>query len=177
MEYQYTPGYRERKVSAKIAAAELDRIKQEKGALTAPSVFEAAKPDDAALHPEFIWDGEMAVRELGLIRARSLIRAVQIRPAEGSDEPERRVWVHVAPEKGRSDEKAGEYVYIEDAVQHIDIFERALTELQRKVDAASEALNELKRAAEGTSDERQKAVVALAVQGFGAVREALAILR
>lgn len=172
--YGFKNGFRARAVKADVVAAELERIKEENGALTAEDVFESARPKTAPLHAEFEWDGKAAVRELGLIRARSLIRAVVV-VKEQPEEAPRRVWVHVG-EEGKPN-KPGEYERVDVVVQNVDLFERALTDLQRKFDAASEALAELRRAAEDGGQPDRLAAISLAVQGFGAVREALAVLR
>lgn len=173
--YRFTPGFRPRSVKdAAVLNAELARIKEADDGLTSEGVFEASRPKDAPLHGEFIWDGKAAVRELGLIRARQLIRAVVV-VDERQEEPPRRVYVHLPSEdKAKS---AGTYERIDVVVQHVDLYETALANLQRKFDAAAEALEELRRAAQGTDNADRLAAIGLAVQGFGAVREALAILK
>lgn len=174
MSYEFKTGFRAKAIKAEIAAVELERIKEEQGALTAEGVFEAARPKTAPLHGEFEWDGKAAIHELGLIRARSIIRAVVLVSAE-EETPSQRVWVHVGKE-GKPSE-AGKYEKLDVVVQNVALFERALNDLQRKFNAASEALAELRRAAEDGGQPDRLAAIGLAVQGFGAVREALAILR
>lgn len=172
--YQFRPGFRAKAVKADVVAAELERIKEANGALTSEAVFEAARPKTAPLHGEYVWDGKEAVRQLGLIRSREIIRAVVVVRAE-AEEPPRRIWVHVPSEANPSG--PGEYERMDVVVQHIDQFERALSHLQQKFDAAAEALEDLRRAAHGTDNADRLAAIGLAVQGFGAVREALAILK
>lgn len=174
MKHAYRSGFRARAVKPDVAASELERIKATEGALTAEAVFEAAKPKAAPLHDEFVWDGKEAVRELGLIRARQIIRSVVVIPEESS-EPPRPVYVFV-PDAAKP-HGPGVYERPEVIVQHVDLYERALSNLQRHFDAAAEALNDLRRVADGRQDQDRLAAIGLAVQGFGAVREALAILK
>jgi hypothetical protein len=173
--YEFRSGFRAKAVKADVVAAELERIQQENGALTSDAVFEVAKPEDAPLHPEYVWDGDEAVRQLGLIRSREIIRAVVVKIDSEAPEPARRVWVHVPNEDKPNG--PGEYEKITTVVQHIDQFERALSDLQRKFDAAAEALDELRHAAQAGDNPERLAAIGLAVQGFGAVREALALLK
>lgn len=173
--YQFRAGFRAKAIKADVAASELERIKQENGTLTSEAVFEAAKPKTAKLHSEYVWDGKEAVKQLGLIRSREIIRAVVVVPKPETQEPARRIWVHVPDEMKPNG--PGEYEKISAVVQHVDQYERALSDLQRKFDAAAEALNELQQAAQGSATPDRLAAIGLAVQGFGAVREALAILR
>lgn len=169
---RFRAGFRARGIKPDVMSDELARIKDEQGVLTSEAVFEAAKPKDAVLHSEFVWDGKTAIRELGLIRARSIIRAVIV--IEG-DEPSHAEWTFVPDAEAPAG--PGEYELTEVVVQHVDLYERAVTNLQRKFDAAAEALDELRRAAQGTADADRLAAINLAVQGFGVVREALAILK
>lgn len=173
-DYRFRPGFRARAVTAGAAAGALEAL-HAAGPLTASAVFEAAKPKGAVLHGEFEWDGQTAIRELGLMRAREIIRAVIVVPTAASA-PARHVYVHVESEAAGLS-RGGRYELLETVVGRPDLYEQALTALQRKFDAASQALDELRAAAEGTSAPDRLAAIGLAVQGFGAVREALAILR
>jgi hypothetical protein len=152
----------------------LARIREDAGALTAEGVFVAAMPEDAVLHGEFEWDGQKAIRELGLIRARNVIRSVVVRNVE-SDEAPHRVYTHIVSES--PGQRAGVYEPMTVVVQSPDLYERALTNLQRKFDAAAESLEELRALASASGQPDRLAAIGLAVQGFGAVREALALLK
>jgi hypothetical protein len=170
----FAPGFRAHSLKPHEVRDELRRIRDERDELTAEGVFEEATPEDAKLHPEFEWDGDKAIRELGLIRARRIIRSIVVQSVEAK-EPPRHEYVHIVSETpGR---RAGEYVPMTVAVQSPDLYELALTHLQRKVDAAVEALNELRSVASKSSDADRLANIGLVVQGFGAVREALALLK
>jgi hypothetical protein len=173
-DYRFKSGFRPRVLKAEQLAAELDKI-EAVGTVTASTVFEAARPKESLLHGEFIWDGTEAVRQLGILRAAALIRAVVVVPDPAASESAHRVWVRISDEA--SPVGPGHYERMTAVVKDVNLFERALSDLQRKFDAASQALAELKTVADGTSDADRLAAIGLAVQGFGAVREALALLR
>lgn len=172
--FTFAPGFRARSSKPEEVASELARIREEAGALTAEGVFEASIPDDAALHGEFEWNGQKAIRELGLIRARSIIRSVVVRQVE-EDAPPHRVYTHIMSETPA--QRSGVYEPMTVVVQTPDLYERALTNLQRKFDAAAESLEELRALASASGQPDRLAAIGLAVQGFGAVREALALLK
>src|SRR5262249_35758909 len=90
-EYRFRDGFRARTVTAVQAHTELERLRAD-GPLTSSAVFDAARPKDAVLHGEFQWDGKKAVEELGLIRARTLIRAVVVLKP---DQPPTSEYIHV----------------------------------------------------------------------------------
>lgn len=175
-DFRFKDGFRPKTLKADVVAVELERIKREHQQLTAEAVFDAARPATALLHAEFEWDGQVAIRALGLDRARKLIRAVVVVPTE-PEQPAHRVWVHIAAEGAPNG--GGVYQKAEAVCRDVDLFERALVELQRKFDSAAEALSELKAMAATSSSPHadRMAAIGLAVQGFGAVREALAILK
>ena len=173
-DYRFKDGFRPKALKAGVVAAELERIKTENTQLTAEAVFDAARPAKALLHDEFEWDGPTAIRALGLDRARKLIRAVVVIPSE-PEQVAHRVWVHIAAEGAPNG--GGAYQRAEVVAREVNLFERAVTELQRKFDSAAEALEELRLLASASPNADRMAAIGLAVQGFGAVREALAILK
>lgn len=174
MHYEFKYGFRPRAVKADVVASELERVKEAHGELKAEHVFEDARPKEAPLHGEFEWDGKKAIRELGLIRARTLIRSVVIVDAEPNKQPSR-VWVNIRDE--RKPNEAGTYEKIEVVVKQPDLWEHALTNLNRRYEAAHEAMMEVKRAGEQSEDADRLAKIALVVEGFSTVREALALLK
>lgn len=173
-QYRFTPGFQARAVKPAAAAAELERVKAENGTLTASAVFEASRPKTAPLHDEFVWDGKEAIKQLGEMRARQIIRAVVVVKPEQEQAPQR-VYVHIP--NATKHTMPGTYERMEIVANRVDLYERALIDLQRKVDSAIYAIEELKRAAQGTDNAERLAAIGLAVQGFGAVREALALLK
>lgn len=179
MQYQYAAGFRSRGVSPEVAAAEMERIEASTGKLNASNVFAAARSEDSPIHDEFVWDGEAAIAELGLDRARKLIRAiVAIEPAP--DEPPQRVYVRVDdPDQGDPGSREGVYKRIEVVVSDLSLYENAVSLLQAKLDAAQKAIAEVQRAAKGskTLPDEKRVAIDLAVQGLQAVREAIAVLK
>lgn len=178
MKYNYRPGFRSRGASAADVGAELARLRA-LGPLTAERVWEAAQPATAPHHVEFEWDGPTAVRDLGLIRARTLIRSIEVIPEVNgvATGPAHRQYVHLPDGEGGP---AGTYEPIEVVVAHPDRYARALTALQAKFSAAEIALQELRHAAEAVPDATDAvrlANITLAVQGFATVQAALALLR
>lgn len=89
-QYRYRDGFRTLSaLKPAVVADELERIKEANGVLTSDGVLEAARPEGALLHNEFEWDGEAAVRKLGMLRASAIIRAVVIIPDEPKTHPHR----------------------------------------------------------------------------------------
>lgn len=166
--YRFRPGSRVTGVTPDVVTSELARIHEENDStLTAPAVLEAARPKDAPLHPAFEWDIKKAANEYHLIQARQIIRAVVI-VSEEPEEPTVPRWVHVEKDN---------YQPIEVVVERPDMFQLALAEATAKLAAAERAVLDLKRAAEQAPNPDRMAAIALAVQGFSSVREALALIR
>jgi hypothetical protein len=63
-------------IPADVAGSELQRIYEERRALTAEAIVEAAQPLDAPLHPVFEWDDSVAAEQYRLVQARQLVRSV-----------------------------------------------------------------------------------------------------
>lgn len=172
LRFQYTDGFRARGVSADIAAAELARVQKEAGELTAEAVFEAARPEDAPLHQEFVWDGDEAIRELGIHRARQIIRAVVIVDTSKKAEPPRRIYVHVPPEEGQG---AGMYERLEVVARDPDLYRRACEELERFLRGATRSVTELRALVETADVEKADALVQ-AEDALLSARSAVAVL-
>jgi hypothetical protein len=168
MIYRLRKGSRVTGIAAEVVGTALAAIQAEQGRLRPDVVVAAATPVDAPLHPAFEWDDESAGHEYRLIQARQLIRAVVVVRDETPDEPPRQVYVHVGAEEG--------YQPIEYVVTRPDLYELALTELQRRFNSADSALKELRDAAADTADPDRLAAISLAVQAFATVREALSVL-
>jgi hypothetical protein len=90
--------------------------------------------------------------------------------AATDDEPSREspIYYHV---------EANNYQPSDVVIQRADLFEQALEMLQRRLSAAERAVRELEHAAKQGSDPDRMAAIGLAVQGFEAVRAAVAIIR
>lgn len=73
------------KVPAEVAGMEIRRIEQESGGFITPAaVVDAARPEDAPLHPVFTWDDSRAAELYRREEARHLIRSVRVL-TEGGD--------------------------------------------------------------------------------------------
>jgi hypothetical protein len=173
--YRWRDGFAAHGTTAAAAHDEMERIRAD-GPLTAPALFEASRPEDAVLHIEFEWDGAAAVEELGLLRARGLLRAVVVSVVVPEQRPTvaHHVYVHVPPESGKRSE-VGTYQPLDVVVQTPDAYARAYGELTRRFEAAEAALRELKVAA-ATLDGDKAAAIAVALEAFATARQALAVL-
>jgi hypothetical protein len=89
--YRWRDGFAAHGTTAAAAHDEMERIRAD-GPLTAPALFKASRPEDAVLHAEFEWDGAAAVEELGLLRARGLLRAVVVSVIVPEQPPTRLRW-------------------------------------------------------------------------------------
>jgi len=173
VKYEFRDGFRARAVTAAQAHSEMERLRQA-APLTARALFEAARPKAAPLHGEFEWNAAKAIEELGLLRARTLLRAVVVVDDETPVDPPHRVYVHAPAEDPGVAE--GVYIPLTAIVAQPDAYGRAIAELTRKFASAEAALAELRQAAaHGAQPERLEAI-ALATQAFSAARQALALL-
>jgi hypothetical protein len=171
--FSFRDGFSARAVQADVAYAEMERLRTD-GPLTASRLFEASAPKTAALHDEFEWNGKAAIRELGILRARNLMRAVVMVQEETPTEPPRHVYIH-APNASGNRGAEGEYIPLTVIVTEPDAYARAFSELTRKFDAAETALRELKQAASGLADDKA-AAISVALEAFSTARKALTIL-
>ena len=177
--YQFRSSYRgPRAVDAVTVKTELDRLAAT-DELQASRVLADAEPEEALLHPEFLWEESEAAHKYRLIQARALIRAVVVIPERVEGEksegrtiiPESR-YVHV-PESSNQGE--GRYMRLDEVMDDASAYERALTEAQKDLDSAERRFGELRRLAEKAGGKVE--ALAIAVQAFGTIREALALLR
>lgn len=139
------------------------------GKLTPSQVVKAAEPEDAALHGAFEWDDSVASHEYRLIQARRLIRAIVV-VSDETKLPES-IFVHVPD----LETKEGKYVRLDLVTEDVGEYERALTEAQSFLDSAERRFNELRQLAEAKGGKAE--ALAIAIQGFATVRQAIALLR
>lgn len=66
------------KVSADVAGAEMERLKEE-GRMTASDLVEDSRPDEAPLHDEFEWDDSIAAEKFREDQARAMIRHLTVK--------------------------------------------------------------------------------------------------
>lgn len=152
-------------VNRDTVAAELDRIYRMAGAVTPAGVVEAARPEQAPLHPVFEWDDAVAAEQHRLWQARQLIRTVVIRTESGAVEP---AYVHVTTSDGD-----GQYLPTRVVVQDVDLFESAVDELVGKIRGLQRAVSTLERLSrEAGRDDRIEPVL-VAAQALDAAVGAL----
>jgi len=164
MRHIYRKGTSIKGVLPDAAAAELERIRSDRGALTARNVVDESRPEEALLHPAFEWDDKKAGEEYRLSQARSLCRNIFAAPDQEGHEPAP-VYVHIQSQEAKQPE--GDYRPIASVVQHVDQFALALGELERRVRSALEAVRELKQAANAVpgGDDRM-VMIAMAVKAL-----------
>lgn len=152
-----------KKEAADARSVELTRIYNEAKAagerLTPSLVVESAKPRSSPLHDEFEWDDKKAGYEYRLAQARTLIRVIPIITEAGSERA-----IHV-PTESQKQSKEGFYEPLSVVVQDVDLFGRALGELESKLRAAVQACDELRLAAEasGNADQMRMAQITVAM--------------
>lgn len=147
-------------------AAELLRIYKKYGEMKASYLVDESRDESAPYHNDFEWDNEKAGHEYRLNQARRLIRVhyVVLDPKK----PRER-WVHVPPTQTQvADEKEGAYHPTSVVVEDVDMFQRALGELETKLRSALQAADELRMAAEqsGSADQMQMAQIAMAMSAL-----------
>lgn len=169
--YRYRDGQQIKGVAAEHTYEELMRITDKnEGVLSPRAIVDESKPADAVLHPAFEWNNARAADSWRLHQARQIARSVYIVEPATDEAPKQEApaFFHI---------QRSEYRPTEQVIRRPDLFEQAIEQLHQKFAAAERAIKELERAAEGTADHDRLAAIALAVQGFEAVRQALAIIR
>lgn len=136
--YSFRPSARVKNVDAQTVGEELERLNDAHGELTAALVVEAARPEDAPLHPAFEWDDHNAAELYRQHQARGMIRSIQIiKEPQSNPEP---VYIHVSSESA--------YIPVEKVVQLPDLFEQAYRDACERLGRAQHSLDELIVAAE-----------------------------
>jgi hypothetical protein len=138
--------FNDKEVTPEVVGQELQRIHEEDGTLRPQAVVNAARPEDAPLHPAFEWNDLVAGEQYRNIQARSLIKTVQIQNTEDS-QPRDPVYVNVS----RQDSS---YEPIGKVVNTPDLFEAAFSQACGRLNAAQQAMQELQRVAK--RDRRQE---------------------
>lgn len=87
MVYEWKPGSRHG-VGANTAGAVCEQL-EAAGSLTAKSLLDASRPEDAPLHSEFEWNDSVAAERYREDQARSIIRHLTVRLDEKPGEPVR----------------------------------------------------------------------------------------
>ena len=174
MAIRFREGFSVRGISAERAAEELQRIYNENGKLISAEVVECARPKNSPLHSAFEWSDKKAAHEYRLNQARTLIRAVIIVSDDGKKSDP--VYVHIPSQDPDAALRGGEYHPASVVVQHVDMFEQALAELERRVSSAMNAVESLRREAGKSSNPDRLAKVALAVRALEAASQVIGAL-
>lgn len=176
IKYAYRDSYRAQ-VPAEVAGQELARIHERDGVVTAAAVVDEARPDEAALHPAFEWNDEVAAENYRKHQARSLIKAVTVVREHSNEMIEQPVYIHVPV---AASETAGPgYHQTEVVTQRPDLYAAALGSLQKSLHQANESVAQLQRAAQSVEfqDDRERlARIGLAVQALQTANAAVQAL-
>jgi hypothetical protein len=154
-------------VSAEDALDELTRIHASTG-LSAKTVVDESRPDDAVLHPVFEWDDEVAGERYREHQATTLIRSVRVvvDPADetGVTEP---AFINVS-QAGQP----GVYEPPSTVAESVSYLAMATENAMRELRSAQQALEDLKVIADGRGDDRATLIVA-AIASLGVARDAI----
>jgi hypothetical protein len=161
-------------VSADVAGAELDRIREINGELQSRDVVDAARPDDAPLHPAFEWDDWKAAENYRRHQAGTMIRALIVLPENSETEtsPHRAYFRATA-----SPEVPPSYVPAVELVQSPELFADAARRLSAELENARKSADELESIAKQMSIEPERmARIGLAMRALEAAGAAVAAL-
>ena len=158
-------------VSADVAGAELEKLSQQHGHLSSSIVVDAARPEDAPLHPAFEWDDAIAGERYRRQQASTLVRAVVVVPVPNSTTPEHRAYVRVAtPEQPKP-----VYLPALAVAASPSMYADALSRLERRLNEATTSVRELSGLAQSAGEEPERmARIALAVRALEAAGAAIA---
>lgn len=169
-QYRYASG-RSFGVSADVAGAELERIKAKHGHIKSADVVDAARPDDAPLHPVFEWDDAAAAERYRVHQASTLVRAVVVVPAAETAASDHRAYVLTSVQ----DQPKPVYVDAEAVVNSPAMFADALSRLERRLADAQASVRELSDlASQAGSEPERMARIALATKAIEAAGAAVA---
>lgn len=176
MKYVFREGRKPKGVKADAAAAELERIYATHRELKPSVIVDESRPKEAPLHPAFEWRDKVAAEEYRLWQARQIVRCVHV--IEDGEKKAAPVFVHVRLEKDEDEpaKREGAYHPVSVVVQNVDLFERALSELEQRMRAAMASVEALRSAAEKSDDSDRLARVALAVRALETASDAIRAL-
>lgn len=146
-----------------IVVEELTRIKQKHGKLQAKAVVDESRPEDAPLHGNFEWNDGVAGENWRVFQARQLIRTVKIE--NPATQQQYHAFVHIGnrgeTKQGDEISREGYYECAEIVARDVDLFARALSEIQRKISGLQDSADELRRLASGEIPEQAALIEAL----------------
>jgi hypothetical protein len=164
--YVFKDGSRISGVKPQVVGDELDRINNKHGALRPADIVDESRPDDAALHPAFEWNDEIAAEEWRIHTARNIIRSVQVITEENNHQT---VYVNVKQSNGERN-----YQPMSVVVNSPDLYAMAVYQFQQRINAAKESLAELENAAnKSDADQMQLAAIKIAMQALATASDAV----
>lgn len=159
-------------VAPDVIANALRVIDETHNGISPSVVVDAARPKGSALHDAFQWNDKKAAEEHRLHQARQMCRALVIVNEETQEEAP--VYVHVRS----ADPTVAEGQYLPAAVvaKDVDLFARALSELQGKSNALLRAIANLESLAREGGDSDRMMRVSLAVRALETANSALSAI-
>ena len=145
-QFQFRSGSRIKgNINANVTGRELERIADKHDGITAQGVVDESTPKDAALHPCFTWDNEVAANEFRKHEARNIVRSVRVvYPDKTDSEP---AFVHIRHLRNECDEDepvtAGYYQRSRIVASDFSLYENAWRAARERLSSAVKALREL----------------------------------
>lgn len=126
---RYAAGF-SAKVKAEEAHAALEMVRETNGGVLRPSdVVDAARPDDAPLHPAFTWDDADAAEKYRQDEARRLIRSVCVIDTSKPEALPQPVYLHV-----KADNRGQQYLTTTEVMSNDEhrtrVLEQAMSQLR-----------------------------------------------
>lgn len=150
--YKFREGFRAPAgLVAELAAKELERIREERGNLTAAVIVEESKSPDCVLHPAFVWDDSLAAQKYRERQANTLVRAIVV-VEEKTGEREHPKYVFTMKE-----DKC-QYMPTEIVVKDSAMYEYSLSRLSLLLAAAQRSVEDLMNAKGEIPAPRRRAV-------------------
>lgn len=161
--YYWRKGFQHRGVDPEVAGEELERIKEQAGAIEPADVVSAAKAKSSPLHKLFEWNNDLAAEQHRLQQARSLIASVAIKVTGPKSEPVMvRAFVSVPDDEG-----GHVYVGIKEAMRNKDRSEYVLSQARNELEGwrdrwkvykeLAELVEPVSKALESTAPKQRKA--------------------
>ena len=122
-------------------------IYREQGEVKPSVLVDSARPETSPIHDAFEWNDAKAGEEYRLIQARQWIRRVEI-VVEDRKEKFIHIPVMAAEDGADTDTREGSYKPVSVVVRTQDEYQRALSALLSRLEAAKASLDDLQRASE-----------------------------
>lgn len=155
-------------VSAQEIGEELTTIYTDQGKLTAPIIVDAARPEDAVLHPVFEWDDSVAGERWREHEARNLIKVVEVEETKAETVSISPVFLHVPDQQ--------EYHTTEVVLNEPNKLASAVAQLQRQISGLERTLTTI-RDMTGESENSDIAVkIMMASRAFDTIKSVITSL-